>query len=342
MKNCPILKFTAASILLFTIIHFSLFTFHITAVHAQSVLPLSIANARNELTLDPGETRRVTLKIYNNAQVTISGSLKIVDFVVNDNEGTPIFIDNNQNQIDKKYSAAAWMSLPFERLTIAPTDKTSFDVTINVPFEAKPGGRYAAVIFEASPSNFTAKDTQIRESESAISPSLASLFYLVLPGPTLENAIISRLETTGMAEYGPVSVTSEIANRSDIHLRPKGFLTVSDWMGRLSYQEKLEEANIYPDAKRVYENTIGEKWMFGRYKLNLSVSYGSGKVVNASGYFWVIPWKVITMIALTLAIIVLLVKNFRHKADLGNIKLRKKLEEEEKELEKLKEELKKQ
>lgn len=304
---------------------------------AQNTLSITLANTHNEIKLDPGESHRFTMRLYNRSDSPVTGILKIVDFVVKDNDGKPIFLEDLKEQVTNSFSAASWMSLPYDRLAIAAEDKVTFDVTVNVPPDAKPGGHYAAVIFEA-----LQDATPKGQSASSVSHRVAGLFYITVSGPVTEKALLSKLSVPSFSEYGPIKVKSMITNKGDTHITPRGFLTVTDWFGKILSQSPLEEVNIFPDVAREYENLVGEHLMVGRYKLTLTASYGEhGQVLEGYDYFWVIPWRIILSLALTLAIIILLIANWRRKVALEEKELKKKLVEEEKEIEELKEKLRK-
>ncbi len=316
------------------------FFFWISPVKAQELqqLTVTLANARNEVKLDPGETHRFSMRLYNKSENPIVGSLKVVDFIVRDDKGTPVFLEDLKEPLENSFSAASWLTLPYERLAIAPNDKVTFDITIKVPVNARPGGHYAAVIFETS-----GTATPTNQSASSVSHRVAGLFYITVAGPVTEKAILTKLTLPSFAEYGPLKVETTISNQGDTHISPRGFLTVTDLFGKTITQNPLEEVNIFPGTTRSYENMVGEHFMAGRYKLTLTATYGQqGQIIEGYTYFWVVPWRIILSVTLALAIIILLLKNWRRQVINTEKELKEKLAEEEKEIERLKEELRKQ
>lgn len=331
MKN-KIIKISALSAFLL------LLFVQVNKTLAQQIQQVSVtlANAKNEVKLDPGETHRFTMKLYNKSDNPIIGTVKLVDFIVKDNDGKPIFLEDLTTPISNRFAASSWMSVPYDRVAIAPNDKVAFDISVNVPLDARPGGHYAAVIFEASGDSPAGQ-----QSASSVSHRVAGLFYITVSGAVTEKALLTKLSLPFFSEYGPVKATSIITNKGDTHISPKGFLTVTNWFGRMVTQSPLEELNIFPDVSRTYENLVGEHFMVGRYKLALTSTYGEeGQVLEGYDYFWVVPWRIVTAIALTLAILILLFKNWRKKAISFEKELQGKLAEEDREIERLKEELK--
>jgi hypothetical protein len=307
---------------------------------AQTILPLTVYPARQQLEVDPGQKTAVTLNFINKSEQPISGFFKVVDFIVLDREGTPTFIEN-PTQINPKFSASSWFSLYYDRGTIPANEKISLQATVTVPANANPGGRYVAIFFEPTAGNTFPTGGQ-KEASTGIAPRLAGLIYIKVNGPTKEAAWITRFFTKSFWEFGPVDLETEILNRGDYHITPQGAITLYDFFGNRVDQQKLQEQNIFPDVSRVYKNSLGYRWMVGRYKADLTGSYGaSGKALTATIYFWVFPWRLAILIILTLFIVVILVKEIRKSAYLKQAELEKALEQEKAEIERLKEELKK-
>lgn len=305
----------------------------------QASLPLTVSPARQELIVDPGEKTAVTIKFFNQGETPVSGLIRVADFVVEDSLGTPTIIDEPSTitgitTISPRFSAASWVSLPFDRITIAPKNKVMFQTKINVPLSARPGGRYLAVYFEPN-GNAGQPLGDNREAVTPVTIRLASLVYLRVSGPVTEDAFVSRLGINRFAEYGPANVTTEILNRGDYHIRPIGYLKVTDIFGREVDRAKLLEQNIFPDTSRLFENKLGQKWMLGKYKAELTAAYGeTGKVLTAIAYFWVVPWKLITIVILSLVILILLISTYFRKVKRHETELEEKIDELETKLEK--------
>jgi len=308
-------------------------------VHAQE-LPLQVAPARQQITLNPGEKSAVNIKFYNLGKTPISGFVQVADFIVDNNQGTPRIIDQSA-QILPRFSAASWITIPYKQITIAPNDLVVFQAKIEVPTNARPGGRYAAVYLETTGTLPQSANTT-QQAGSAITHRLASLIYIRVAGPIAEKALISQLFSPSFYEYGPINVKSEILNRGDYHIRPKGVMSLTNMFNGIVDQSSIKGVNIFPDVSRTYKNSLGQKWMMGRYKINLAVSYGSqGKALERFIYVWVFPWRVATAVILAIIIISYLLYHFYKVTRSRQTELEKEMGKEQEEIEKLKTELKK-
>lgn len=298
---------------------------------------LTVAPSRQELTIDPGETTAINIKFLNQEDSPVSGLLKVADFIVQDKEGTPTFLEEPATvtgitQISPRFSAASWVTLPYDRMTIASKDKVSINAKITAPADARPGGRYLAIYFE--PGGTPVKATGLlREAASPVAVKIAGLVYIRVSGPITEDARVIQFTAPSFSQYGPVTITTEIANKGDYHIRPKGTITLTNMLGKRITQEKLEEENIFPDASRIYENELGQKWMLGKYKAQLAASYGEkGKALTATIYFWVFPWKEVSVVVLAIVIFVLLLNLFYRRFKQRQEELEEKVKELEEKL----------
>jgi len=313
--------------------------FTVSSLKAQSAIPLVVAPARQTLDADPGKTASFAVKFYNTGTDPVSGTFKVADFIVDNNEGNPNFLEG-PTTLSNRYAAASWVTLSSDRGTIAPSGMVTVQGTIKVPANANPGGKYFAVFFEPATSIPAASGVKEEES-SSVSMRIAGLVYLKVSGPITENAGVIKFTAPGFSEYGPVTITTEILNSGDYHITPKGQITVKNIFGSEVAKVDLPETNVFPDASRVITSKVGEKWMIGKFTASLAATYGdSGKALASTLSFWVFPWKLATIIVLAIIIIILIIILITNRFGKKQKKLEEELIEEKEELEKLKETLK--
>jgi uncharacterized membrane protein len=312
-------------------------------VHAQQILPLTVIPPKQEVLINPGEHFSTSVKFLNQGDSPISGTLSVLDFIVSDDKGTPVFLDNPQvvgtTTIPAKYSAAKWIDLPQDNMVIAPRGNGSVPIVINVPKNAAPGGRYAAILFQPSGSLTLGNPASGQETPIAI--RLASLIYIRVAGPISENATVTKFQGPSFLEYGPASITTEILNRGDYHITPKGTISLKDMFGRVVGKADLDTKNIFPGTSRAYATQLGEKLMIGKFTVTLAATYGEkGQLLSSTLTMWVFPWKAALAILLAIVLIILLIVLWYKKIVKKEEKLVEELKEEKTELETLKEKFK--
>jgi len=333
MKNQKNIKF------IIIIIFITIITLGFGQVFAQSSLPLVVMPARNEIEVTPGEKTAVTISFYNQSDDPVSGFFKVADFIVEDSQGTPKLIENVEDA-PIKYSASRWLILPYDRATLPAHDKVMIQADISVPADAHAGGRYVAVFFQQG--NTLAKQTSDNEAGSGTNLRIASLIYIKVKGPITEKALISRFFVPSFFEYGPVNITTDILNRGDYHIAPRVSLSLTNMFGGLVDQKLFKIQNIFPDTSRNYISELGAKWMIGKYKVDLTGSYGdTGQALTAVSYVWVFPWKVALVIILTIIIMIFIANKLYKNIVVKETTLEEELKEEHEEIEKLKQQLRK-
>ena len=215
---------------------FLLFSF--SSVFAQQAIPLIVSPARQEILLDPSEKTTVNVKFLNQGESPVSGFVKVADFLVDNIDGIPKILDD-VSQASPKYSASTWITSSTDKITIASKDNVQLQYTIQVPQNARPGGRYVAIYFE--PEGIVPQDTGTnQEAGSGTSTRLASLLYIRISGDITEKAIASRFFAKPFSEFGPIEVETDILNRGDYHIRPKGVLALINPFGSLISQIKIK------------------------------------------------------------------------------------------------------
>jgi hypothetical protein len=312
-------------------------------VQAQQIMPLTVVPPKQEVLINPGERFTTSVKFLNQGDSPTTGTLTVLDFIVEDEIGTPVFLDNPQvigtTKIPAKYSAASWIAIPKTEMTIPAKGNISVPITINVPVGAVPGGRYAAVLFQPAGSLTLSNSESAQETPVAI--RLASLIYIRVAGAISEKATVTKFEGPTFLEYGPATITTQILNEGNYHIAPNGAVTLKDVFGRTVAKANLDPKNIFPGTSRVYTNELGTKLMMGKFTATLNATYGeTGKTLTSSLIMWILPWKIILAILLAFVIIVISGTAWYKKFKKKEVELVEELKEEKTELEALKEELK--
>jgi len=305
-------------------------------------MSLTVFPAIQEITIKPGEKTRGQVQFRNASNQPVFGQIKVADFVVKDQTGTPILIDPSQNT--SKYSAARWFSLNQEYITIPPKDFITIDFNINPPTKISTCSRHSIIYLEQTPENLIGATKQKPAPVSQITTQFGALINLLVENQTCkENMNIINLTAPSFSEYGPIDVSFSILNLSDFYIVPKGTITILNLFNQVVDQKNIAEQRIFPEVARIYKDKVGEKIMLGRYKLVVkAASNGKNSVTKESFiYLWVFPWKVAVVIILTLTIIILIVRHFYVASLLKEKTLEEELEKEKEEIEELKKELKK-
>lgn len=315
-----------------TILTLALILFSAKTAIAQSALGLSAIPPRLEITVKPGEHVTKEIKIRNESNIEKIISTKVVDFIVKDDKGTPIRLELAEKS--NRWASSSWIQVG-NQSKIKPGETKSLMMTVIAPENATAGGHYAMILH--SPNN----EAVVTEGSSAsIETNVGTLVYITIPGDIKQDAKIDYFTAPKFQEYGPINFKMAISNLSDIHIKPVGSIKVTNMFGGLTKSIKFnnidsnEGFNIFPDTNRKFEEKLDKKFLFGRYKAQLKATYGTaGGILIGTVFFWVIPWRLLILIATAIIIIVLLIALFKKP---GTKEQNETIDELEKELEKLK------
>ncbi|PIP52448.1 hypothetical protein COX09_01540 [Candidatus Beckwithbacteria bacterium CG23_combo_of_CG06-09_8_20_14_all_47_9] len=270
-------------------------------VLGQEKLSMTAIPPRLEIEALPGGTVQESLRIRNETGTDQAYKVIVADFIVTGNQGTPIPVTE---AVSGRWSLASWISVSPKQILVPAGQTAGVDLIISVPQDGLPGGHYAMVTYAPIAEGSLAQGTGAQ-----ISPQVGSLVYLKVIGDVTEAVNLKEFKADNkFKHYGPTPIMAEIENLGDIHLRPIGKLTVTNWLGDETYSAELEEKNIFPFASRTYDWTVPGKWHLGRYAARLTAQAGDAAIpLTGLIYFWIVPVKEISVIAAALAIIILLV-----------------------------------
>lgn len=301
--------------------------------NAQSAEGLSAIPPRLEVTVKPDGSTTQTIKVRNESSKEKDITVTIRDFIVNDDKGTPSIVSSTKE--DNRWAASNWIQVSPSSVHLKGGETKSLTLTVMPPANALPGGHYAMVIH--SPDT----DVSLIDTTGAtIQTNVGTLVYVTIPGDIKQNAVIKNFSAPKFSEFGPVDFATTIQNLSDIHIKPAGNITITNMVGMKSFlQFNPEGTNIFPEKSRDFENQLNKKWLFGRYKAELSAAYGTaGGVATAVIFFWVIPWRLMLLVGAAIAVAIIVIKTLLKKKTGDKIEkeTNEKVDELEKELEALK------
>lgn len=267
---------------------------------------LEIAPPVITLTGNPGQSIKTQILLRD-----ISGSNLVVtsqtnDFVAAGEDGTPkVILDNNTPD---PYSMRSWV-VPPASVSLVPRQIQTLPVTINIPANASPGGHYAVIRFTGTAPSLTGTGV-------SLSASLGALVLLTVSGNIVNNLSLASFtvshngKTGSIFQSGPLDFSVRLKNSGNVHELPTGQIAIKDMFGRklASLNVNLPPKNVLPSSIRKFDSSldssvIGNKRLFGRYKAELTMTYGKDQKVTGSLSFWVIPYKLIAIIVAAIIII---------------------------------------
>ena len=250
-----------------------------------------------ELTANPGDIISNKIKIYNPTNKVVSIKMEAEDFKAVGEEGK--VITTSESDEDTTYSLRKWIMMVPTEFTLEPGKEKIVDFIIEVPENAEPGGKYGSILAGISGSLSSGG------TGTAITTKTGALVLLMVSGDLNEELIVSDFSAPSFQEYGPVPFEIKFENTGTVHVRPRGFVVVTDMFGNKVAELEFTQKNVIPGAIRRNEANWDTKWLFGKYTAALVGNYGTGNIPFESSVitFWVLPWKLMLGISLILLLI---------------------------------------
>lgn len=254
-----------------------------------------------ELDLRKGRTYQELIKLENQSGVTETYYPQVWDFTARGEDGGQDFILPEEG--DGVYSLARWVNFSKDAIVLAPGEETAVSMSVVVPENAEPGGRYAALLFGTNPKDAVGNAVEV-------SMLTGPIILGTIEGTANESLKIAEFTIDrDITEYLPVQFMVRIQNDGNVHLKPYGYVEVKNMLGNVT--KKLEVnpklSNVLPDSFRRFDIDWADgTFRIGKYSARLVLSWGENTLPMASSsiVFWVLPWKVIVVV--TLAIVILL------------------------------------
>lgn len=273
---------------------------------------LRVSPVRTDVTINPGETKNVSLYVTNVTTNPATLQAIVNDFVANPNESGDPAIILDPKQYAASHSLKRFIQ-PIDNFTLGPGQQKQVTVVIKVPASAPGGGYYGAVRFAP------ASDTNNNQTVS-LSGSVGSLILAKVPGDVKEQLSIASFDarkndrpSTIFFSKNDIDAVVRFQNLGNIQEAPFGKILLKNSSGKVIATYEVNNVdprgNVLPDSIRKFTTPLGKSvGTIGKFKLEGNFGYGTnGQLLSASTTFYVIPFSfIVGFIALVLFIVFLI------------------------------------
>ncbi len=273
---------------------------HVTK--AQNVVGFSVSPPTFELSANPGDTVTNVIKVSNPTDSPLQLVVDRRNFTAQGESGAVELTDENTT-----FSVASWIEVTPKEATIPPKSQSKFNYKIVVPLNAEPGGHFGSIVFRIK--------TGDNAQGASVAQEIGSLLLLKVAGPIKEDAeIVSFKSLDSFYEYGPVDFEIRTKNNGSVHIRPKGYVVISDFFGRTVAKVEVDPKNVLPGAIRKTEAKWNQKYLFSKYTATATLSYGSdNKTMTATTSFGGLPYKLVGIVSIVAGIVAFILFKGRHR-----------------------------
>lgn len=236
--------------------------------------------------------------------------------------GTAIILTPEDDAI-APYSASKWITVEKDTIYLEPNKNTKLKYTIEVPEDATKG-EFNAEIFLISESDVQQNITAAFANLAAGTP-----FLIQIGDDFIENAELLRFVTDKKTyEKIEVNFLTKIKNLGDTHITPTGEIIIEN-----IFRQEVARVPFNKNNQSLLRDNIGnyeDYWdqssylspnkaiALGPMKAKLLVTYRTFQpgfaVLNGETTFWIIPWKIIIAILLTL-LLAIIIRTWKKKTE---------------------------
>ncbi len=269
-----------------------------TPAGAQAAAPgsesLTVSPPTVELNAVPGQTFKQKFTLDNGSRSAKNIKVIAQNFGASGESGSPELTDETG-----PYSLASWIHVSPSSATIGAKESKQFEVTINIPSNPPPGGRFGALVFEpaALPGS---PDEQVK-----VVSRVSALLLMRLPGEVNEKLTQSDFIASEkgaqpdkdgvplrktLFQSGPVEFHNRLKNDGNIQVKPNIEITVYNIFGsKIGTVKPSVAGNVLPTSTRRFDSEWNHSTLFGYYKAKATITYGTTggkKTINSTTSFW--------------------------------------------------------
>lgn len=276
---------------------------------------------KNEVILDPGESITKTVSVTNRTERNVTFVIEMEDITGSDNPEDQVKLLGDEVG---PYSIRELVKPELADFKLAPGERGTFNVRVELPIDAEPGGYYGAVIVSA-----TDRETEAEKDAGGVAKivtRLGSIFLVRVNGDVNESSHISNFKAIGLNtkiySSHPKGFEVAIKNEGSVHLVHYGEIVVSNMLGKKVASFPVNAFFSLPQSTRFKEIIWNDSFSIGFYKANLTIHKGYGGEENfesAEFSFFVLPWSIVLPALALIILVTLLVIFFKR-----NFKIEKK------------------
>jgi len=252
-----------------------------------------------ELSGDPGDVIINQLKVYNASEDSSIGIEMQIEDIAPRGEIGHVVVEPAETET---YSLARWVTVESKEFTLEPKAQKFVTFTISIPENAEPGGHYGTILAA------TRSVAGPEGTGAIIVQRIGALILMSVSGEMKEELAVAGFSAPRYSDYGPIPFTIRFENSGTVHLKPRGFVTVTDWLGRKVADVEFPQKIVLPNAVRRLEASLEDKWLWaGKYTATLHGNYGIANIPFSTEVitFWAFPWKIGLVIWAAVVLIIL-------------------------------------
>lgn len=270
-----------------------------------------VGPGRFDVEIAPGESRVVELIISNRMGTGKIFSLKTEDATGSESGESAVQLLGDSVG---PYTLKDFISVPNDEFYLEHGKRVRIPVTISLPEDAEPGGRYGSILTSITSTAEEVEAAGGARSGAAVISRIGTLFFVTTPGDINRESELVDFTTINdkwLYGSGPVDLLIAHENTGTVHTTPYGRVSISNILGEEVGTVQIEPWFVMPDSIRTREVSWDRELLIGRYTATAEINRGYDDIVDTESYsFWVIPIKLVAVVFAGLFVFFLVVRLF--------------------------------
>jgi hypothetical protein len=252
---------------------------------------LQISPAVIEINAQPGQQINFQLKLTDISGGVLNAHMTVNDFGAKNETGDPeIILDTAETS---QYSMRQWVGTQGD-VRLASQQTKIFNMVINVPKDAEPGGHYAIIRFTGQ------QDNPGGGAKVAQAASVGTLILMRIGGNISESLRFVDFYSSQKGQRGslfyaaPTTFTQRLRNEGSVHEKPTGQVIVKNIFGKTvaTFEVNPGLHNVLPGSVRRFDQEWKAKFLVGPYRAETKIKYGpQARVISSAITIWFFPWR---------------------------------------------------
>jgi len=260
-----------------------------------------VGPAKSELSLNPGETKTIELRIQNRMGRTQSFVISFENFVASNELDQAVVLAGAE--MDTQTSLAQYIRVEKNNFTLEQGDELLLPVTISIPEQVAPGGKFGAVVVSAVSLSENSGTEERAYSGASVVSRIASLMFVRVNGDIVTSGTLVDFSTrNNQAVFwsGDIPVRMLFENTGTVHINPYGIISVKDIFGDRVGEAQIDPWFVLPGSVRTRDVSLRKEGLLGRYTATLEINPGYGSTTQMKE----VAFYVVSPIALFVTIII--------------------------------------
>ncbi|MFM2381746.1 MAG: hypothetical protein RLZZ76_513 [Candidatus Parcubacteria bacterium] len=249
-----------------------------------------VGPGRFSLELSPGQSKTVEIVVSNRMPTTKRFSFETEDMTGSDDPSQSVVLLGTERG---PYTLKDYIKIDYPKFDLKSGQRARIPVTVSLPPDAEPGGRYGSLITSIVSEKATIDESSGAKPGSAIVSRIGTLFFVTTPGEVEQDLSFNSFDTISGKHFftkGPINFGIVSENKGSVHTTPYGEVRIYNTLGNEVGFVELEPWFVMPSSLRLREISWDRGLLIGRYTAVAKVNRGYDDIVDEkTTTFWVIP-----------------------------------------------------